>query len=93
MLSVNHKVESQEDQEQNLLHELGGTPENGVRLVHFEFSVDDSYMLCFTNNRMYVFKDKALITNINGSGNDYLTTTMASADHARQCAGHNLLIH
>ena len=55
--------------------ELGGSPENGVRLVHFEFSVSDSYMLAFTNQRMYVFKDKALITNINGSGNDYLTVT------------------
>lgn len=55
--------------------EIGGSPENGVRLIHFEFSVDDSYMLCFTTNRMYVFKDKALITNINGSGNDYLDTT------------------
>ena len=57
------------------INELGGTPASGVRLVHFEFSVDDSYMLCFTNNRMYVYKDKALITNINGSGNDYLDTT------------------
>lgn len=54
--------------------ELGGSPENGVRLVHFEFSVDDSYMLAFTDLRMYVFKDKQLITNINGSGNDYLVT-------------------
>jgi len=59
--------------------ELGGSPENGVRLVHFEFSVDDSYMLAFTNNRMYVFKDKVLQTNIAGSGNDYLTTTIASS--------------
>ena len=57
------------------INELGGSPENGVRLIHFEFSVDDSYMLCFTNNRMYVYKNKALITNINGSGNDYLDTT------------------
>ena len=55
--------------------ELGGTPVDGVRLVHFEFSVDDSYMLCFTNTRMYVFKNKTLITNINGSGDDYLTVT------------------
>jgi len=55
------------------------TVTNGkVRLVHFEFSVDDSYMLCFTHNRMYVFKDKALITNINGSGNNYLTTTISN---------------
>jgi hypothetical protein len=54
--------------------ELGGSPENGVRLIHFEFSVDDSYMLAFTNLRMYVFKNKQLITDINGSGNDYLVT-------------------
>jgi hypothetical protein len=52
---------------------------NGVRLVSFEFSTSDSYMLCFTHNRMYVFKDGALITNINGSGNDYLVTTITSA--------------
>ena len=57
------------------LFELGGTPADGVRLVHFEFSVDDSYMLVFTTNRMYVLKDKTLITNINGSGNDYLDTS------------------
>jgi hypothetical protein len=55
--------------------ELGGSPENGVRLVHFEFSVTDSYMLVFTNQRMYVFKDKALVTDINGSGDDYLTVS------------------
>lgn len=55
--------------------ELGGSPENGVRLVHFEFSVTDSYMLAFTNQRMYVFKDKALVTNINGSGNNYLAVS------------------
>ena len=65
--------------------ELGGSPENGVRLVHFEFSVDDSYMLAFTNNRMYVFKDKVLQTNIAGSGNDYLTTTIASARLEKMC--------
>jgi len=65
--------------------ELGGSPENGVRLVHFEFSVSDSYMLAFTNNRMYVFKNKVLITNINGSGNNYLTTTIASAQLDTMC--------
>jgi hypothetical protein len=52
---------------------------NGVRLVPFEFSVDDSYMLCFTHNRMHVIKDGVQITNINGSGNNYLTTTVTSA--------------
>lgn len=45
------------------------------KFVHFEFSVDDSYMLLFVDQRMYVFKDTILIPNINGSGNDYLTVT------------------
>ena len=65
--------------------ELGGSPENGVRLVHFEFSINDSYMLAFTNNQMYIFKDKVLQTNINGSGNNYLTTTIASARLDAMC--------
>ena len=48
---------------------------NGVRLISFEFSVDDSYMLCFVAGRMYVVKDGALVTNINASGNNYLTVS------------------
>jgi hypothetical protein len=48
---------------------------NGVRLVEFEFSTSDSYMLCFTHNRMHIFKNKVLITNINGSGNAFLDTS------------------
>ena len=32
-------------------------------------------MLVFTNQRMYVFKDKELVTDINGSGDDYLTVS------------------
>lgn len=52
---------------------------NGVRLVPFQFSVTDSYMLCFTHNRMYVIKNGVTVTNINGSGNDYLTTTIGSS--------------
>jgi hypothetical protein len=46
---------------------------NGVRLIPFEFSVDDSYMLCFVAERMYVIKNGSVISNINGSGNNYLT--------------------
>jgi hypothetical protein len=52
---------------------------NGVRLVPFQFSVDDSYMLCFTHQRMYVIKNGAVIANINGSGNNYLTTGVTSS--------------
>jgi hypothetical protein len=58
---------------------------NGVRLVPFEFSVDDSYMLCFTHQRMYVFKDGVQITNINGSGNAYLATSITGAMLADIC--------
>jgi hypothetical protein len=48
---------------------------NGVRLIEFEFSTSDSYMLCFTHNRMYIFKAGVLITNINGTGNPFLSTS------------------
>ena len=54
-------------------------PQNGIRLVPFEFSTTQSYMLLFVNNRMYIYKNKVLVTNINGSGNDYLTTTISSS--------------
>ena len=43
-----------------------------VRMVAFEYSVSTSYMLVFTPGEMRIFKDGALITNINGSGDDYL---------------------
>ena len=58
---------------------------NGVRLVPFEFSVDDSYMLCFTHERMYVFKDGVQITNINGGGTAYLTTSITSSMLSELC--------
>ena len=61
---------------------------NGVRLVAFEFSTSDSYMLVFTHNRMHVYKNGALITNINGSGNNYLDTSgvsLSSAKLANMC--------
>ena len=65
--------------------ELGGSPENGIRLVSFEFSTADAYLLAFTNNRMYVIKNGVLQTNIAGSGNDYLTTTITSAMLSKMC--------
>jgi len=50
-------------------------PQNGTRMVAFEFSTEASYLLVFVNQRMYVFKNGALVTNINGSGDDYLPVT------------------
>jgi hypothetical protein len=56
---------------------------NGVRLIEFEFSTSDSYMLCFTHNRMYIFKAGVLITNINGTGNPFLSTSAVGLTGAR----------
>jgi hypothetical protein len=50
-------------------------PQNGTRMIAFEFDVDNSYLLVFSHQRMFVFKDGALITNINGSGNNFLAVT------------------
>ncbi len=52
---------------------------NGVRLIPFEFNVDDSYMLAFTPLRMYVIKNGAVVPAINGGANDYLTTSITGA--------------
>ena len=55
--------------------------EDGVMLVPFEFSSEESFMFVMvaqkTNApnpriRMYIYKDKQLLTNLNGSGNDYI---------------------
>lgn len=51
---------------------LPSNASQGVRMIPFEFSTTVSYMLVFVPGRMYVFKDGALVTNINGSGLDYL---------------------
>jgi hypothetical protein len=56
---------------------------NGVRLVPFEFSTSDSYMLCFTHNRMYVFKNGAQILDFNGGSIDYLDTSSLGLTGAR----------
>ena len=50
------------------------------RLVPFEFSTTQSYMLLIANNKMFVFKDKTLVTAINGGSDDFLTTTIATAN-------------
>jgi len=52
---------------------------NGVRLVPFQFSVDDSYMLVFTHQRMHIIKNGVLQTNINGTGNSFLTVSTVTS--------------
>jgi len=43
-----------------------------VRLVPFQFSVVDAYMFAIVPGRVYIYKNKTLLTNINASGNNFL---------------------
>ena len=66
----------------------GLTDKESFRLVSFEFSTTQSYMLVFvknstnaTNNvRMFVYANLQLQTNINGTGNDYLECSFGDLD-------------
>ena len=49
------------------------------KLIPFEFSVSDTYMLVFVPGRIYVYKDDSLQGNINGSGNPYITASDITA--------------
>lgn len=60
------------------IHNFGGTF-TSFKLIPFEFSVTDSYLLAVVTGRIYVFKDGVLQTNINGSGNDYITASAITA--------------
>jgi hypothetical protein len=56
------------------IHDFGATYTD-FKVIPFEFSVDDSYLLVLVNQRIYIFKAGVLQTNINGSGDDYLAAT------------------
>ena len=61
-------------------------PDQGIRLVPFEFSTSDSYLLMFTGGKMHVIRNGVVVTNINGSGNDYLTiSSLTSAMINNMC--------
>ena len=73
-------------------------PQDGVRLIPFEFNASDTYMLCLTAGRVYVFRGGALVTNINGTGNDYIaaaaiTGAMLTKIRHAQSADTMLLVH
>lgn len=51
-----------------------------VRFVKFEFNVTQTYLFVFADSKAYIYKDGVLQTNINSSGNDYLTTPYPVAD-------------
>ena len=62
--------------------------ESAPRLELFSFSEEDEFLLVFTTRfanpkyeiRLQFYKDEVLITNINGSGNDYLDITLIIDD-------------
>ena len=71
----------------DLTSHLGGSfnAQNGMRLIPFEFSNDQSFMLVFvkqsaSETRMFVFANTVQITNINSSGNDYLAINLGDID-------------
>ncbi len=53
---------------------IGDVLGNG-RVVEFSFNTEQNYVLVFTALRLEIYRDDVLVTNINGSGNDYLVTT------------------
>ena len=56
-----------------------GSSFTDFKLIPFEFSVTDSYLLALVVGRIYVFKNGTLQTNINSSGNDYIAATDITA--------------
>ena len=56
-----------------------GTSFTAFKLIPFEFSVTDSFLLVLVVGRIYVFKAGVLQTNINSSGNDYIAATDITA--------------
>ena len=49
------------------------------KIIPFEFSTSDSYLLVFVVGRIYVFKNKILQQDINSSGNNYITASDITA--------------
>jgi hypothetical protein len=83
---------------------LGGsfTTLDGIRLVPFEFSTAQAFMLAFvkydtTNTRVFFFANGVQLTNINGSGADYLVCALGNIDLDRmyftQSADTLILVH
>ncbi len=83
---------------------LGGsfTTLDGIRLIPFEFSTTQAFMLAFvkfdTNNtRVFFFANGVQLLNINGSGADYLVCALGNIDLDRmyftQSADTLILVH
>jgi len=75
-----------------------GSTFTDFKVIPFEFSINDSYLLVFVNQRIYVFKDGVLQTNINATGNDYIaassiTTAMLDELNYTQAVDTLILCH
>jgi len=73
-------------------------PQNGVRLIPFEFSSTDSYMFALVNQRIYIFRNQTLVTDINSTGNDFLavsaiTSAMLATIRYAQTADTIIFVH
>jgi len=51
------------------------------KMIPFEFSVDDSYMLIVAARKMYIIKDGSVVEDINGTGLPYLRLTAVLDDY------------
>jgi len=57
---------------------LPASAANGVQLIEFEFSTSQTYVMALVDKRLYILNNGALVTNINGTGNDYLDLSKQS---------------
>jgi roadblock/LC7 domain-containing protein len=83
----------------------GISPTTGIRLIPFEFSTTQSYMLAFVkystassnNVRMFVYANKVQVTAINGGSDAYLQVSMGDIDLSKlnftQSADTLILVH
>ena len=83
----------------------GITATQGIRLIPFEFSTTQSFMLVFVKNstsssnnvRMFVFASKVQITGINGGSDPYLEVSIGDIDLSKlnftQSADTLVLVH
>ena len=60
------------------IHNLGSSY-TSFKLIPFEFSVNDSYLLVVVTGAILVFKGGVLQTNINGTGNTYIAVPAITA--------------
>jgi len=51
-----------------------------IRFVEFEFNITQTYLLVFAPLKIYVYKDGILQTDINGTGNNYITTNITATE-------------